>query len=174
MAPAQKAGGRKARGFKSYPLRHIGILHTSPKGSKNKSQGLKSEPIIGKLYSEIPFEDWSNEGKNKVPKMFSGISTQPAQSRRVQGSGSVPHIALEETVRTRHGNLRKCEKPRISGCKSTGRRRDLGSRGLWVRVPPLRPSRLEREYVSLLSYKGSIQQTNVYVILGKTKQFYYY
>ena len=172
MAPAQKAGGRKARGFKSYPLRHIGILHTSPKGSKNKSQGLKSEPIIGKLYSEIPFEDWSNEGKNKSPQDV--FRYQYTTGIEQKGSGSVPHIALEETVRTRHGNLRKCEKPRISGCKSTGRRRDLGSRGLWVRVPPLRPSRLEREYVSLLSYKGSIQQTNVYVILGKTKQFYYY
>lgn len=56
-----------------------------------------------KLYSEIPLRAGATR-KNKDPRMFSGIRKTGIEQK---GLGSVPHIALEETRRTRHGNLRK-------------------------------------------------------------------
>ncbi len=92
MAPAQKAGGRKIRGFKSYSLRHIGILRTSLKGSKNKSQGLKSEPVKQKSYiPRYPSRIGATKVKIKSPRCFpvSVHNRHRAEGFRVGASYSI-------------------------------------------------------------------------------------
>lgn len=32
---------------------------------------------LGEMHTEVPIENWSNDGKNKVSNMFFGIRTQP-------------------------------------------------------------------------------------------------